>query len=246
MPRMKAIIAYDGTAFSGYQFQLKARTVQGELETVLKKMHKGQFTRVHASGRTDKKVHAIGQTIHFDTPLEIEERNWIEAFRTQLPDDITVCEVKQVDADFHARYHAKKKEYRYRIYTGKHPDVFRRNYTYHISSTLDIDAMKKALPAIIGTHDFTSFCSAKTNVENKVRTIYEAHLYEDMDELVFCFIGNGFLYNMVRILVGTFLEIGRGKRSPDAIYDILDIHSRTKAGKKAPAHGLVLWAVTYD
>lgn len=246
MPRMKVTFAYDGTNFSGYQIQSNVRTVQGELEAALKKLHKGHSVRVYASGRTDSGVHARGQVIHFDTNLTLLEENWLKALQTLLPDDIAVIKAEQVPPDFHARYDAQKKEYRYRILTRSKQDVFRRNFTYHVPTTLSVDAMKKALPYVEGTNDYTSFCSAKTNVDSKVRTIYRARLLEVDDELVFCFIGNGFLYHMVRILVGTLLEIGERKRQPEDLAAIMQARSREAAGKTAPAHGLFLWKVTYD
>ena len=246
MPRLKAVLAYDGTAFAGYQIQPDARTVQGELEDALAKMHKGKPIRTYASGRTDAGVHARGQVVHFDSPLQIPEKNWAKALQTLLPDDIAIRSVVRVKADFHARYDAKKKEYRYRILTSETPDVFRRHYTYHVPQPLNVGAMEAAIKDVVGTHDFTSFCSLKTAVEEKTRTIYAAHLQEEQDEIVLTFVGNGFLYNMVRILVGTIIEIGRGERERDAIKSILAARSRQFAGKTAPPQGLVLWSVSYE
>lgn len=245
MQRIKAVLAYDGTAFAGYQVQPNARTVQGEIEAALKKMHKGKAIRIYASGRTDAGVHAVGQVIHFDTTLNIKEQNWLKAFQALLPDDIVVHGIEYVQDDFHARFHAKKKEYRYRLFTKPFPDVFRRNYTLHVPYTLDINAMKEAMALIVGTHDFTSFCASKTNIEEKTRTIFEADILEEDGELVFRFVGNGFLYNMVRILVGTLLEVGKKERNHRDITEILEAKSRDRAGITAPAHGLVLWSVHY-
>lgn len=246
MPRMKAVVAYDGTRFSGSQIQPQLRTVQGEIETVLKKMHKGQFVRIFPSGRTDTGVHALGQTIHFDTALHIDESRWLRAFHALLPEDIYVSKVEMVDANFHARFHAQRKEYRYRLLTTRKRDVFRRQYTHHVPEQLDVRAMEVALAEVIGTHDFTSFCSAQTTVPNKVRTLYEASLFETDDELVMRFVGNGFLHHMVRILVGTVLEVGKRERNPEDVQAILRARSRAQAGMTAPAHGLVLWSVHYD
>lgn len=246
MPRLKAVLAYDGTAFSGYQIQPNARTVQGELETALLKLHKGEPIRTYASGRTDAGVHARGQVIHFDSMLSIPERNWVKALQTLLPDDIVVRYVERARDNFHARYDAVKKEYRYRIVTSEVLDVFRRNYSLHVPQPLNTAAMEAALRAIKGTHDFTSFCSLKTDVEEKTRTIYEAELIERQDEIVLRFVGNGFLYNMVRILVGTILEIGRGEREPHDMKAILAARERAQAGKTASPQGLVLWSVSYE
>ncbi|TLS35486.1 tRNA pseudouridine(38-40) synthase TruA [Pseudalkalibacillus caeni] len=245
MQRMKATISYDGSGFSGYQVQPDQRTVQSELESALRKMHKGTPVKVTGSGRTDAGVHAAGQVIHFDTPYSIKEENWIKALNTMLPDDIVILKVEQVPEDFHARFDVKKKEYRYRVLRTEKPNVFKRAFTYHYPYQLDVGAIEKAAAYILGEHDFSSFCSAKTEVNDKVRTIYEAEIIVEENELVFRFVGNGFLYNMVRILGGTFLEVGSGKRSADDLPAIIESKERSNAGKTAPAHGLYLWSVTY-
>ena len=214
MPKYKCIIAYDGTAFAGYQVQPEKRTVQSELEAALEKMHKGEKVKVTASGRTDAGVHAKGQVIHFDSSNEFPAENWKKALNALLPSDIVVLDVKQVSDAFHARFDPIGKEYRYMITRGPITRSFRRNYAYHYPYPLDIEAIREAISYLIGTHDFTSFCAANTNVVDKVRTIYKIELNEDGDSLMFRFVGNGFLYNMVRILVGTLLEVGSGKRKP--------------------------------
>lgn len=246
MPRLKMTLAYDGTDFAGYQIQPNARTVQGELEKALMKMHKGQHIRTTASGRTDAGVHARGQVVHFDSDLDIPEKNWLKAIQANVPEDIVIRKVEYVHDDFHARFDVKKREYRYRVLASETLDVFRRLYAYHVPNPLDVDAMQEALTYVIGTHDFTSFCSMKTDVEEKTRTIYNAELFQDNDEIIFRFVGNGFLYNMVRILVGTTLEIGMGKRRASDMHTILASRSRKQAGKTAPPHGLCLWSVSYE
>jgi len=246
MPRIKCIISYDGTGFSGYQVQPGKRTVQGELEKVLEKMNKGTSSRVSASGRTDAGVHARGQVIHFDTTLEIEPARWQIALNSLLPDDIAVSSVEYARQDFHARFDAVGKEYRYFLLQSKHRDPFQRNYAYQFQYELDPDAMMKAARLLLGTHDFTSFCSAKTEVEDRVRTLQKIDIFEENGLLVFKFVGNGFLYNMVRILVGTLLEVGTGRRQADSMHQLLAEQDRTQAGKTAPGHGLYLWKVFYD
>lgn len=246
MKRFKCIISYDGTHFAGYQIQPNKRTVQGELERVLANMHKGEIIRVTASGRTDAGVHAYGQVIHFDSPLHLPADRWKKALNAMLPEDMAIREVQEVDASFHARFSAVAKEYRYKIRTAVERDVFSRHYAYHFPYPLDYDAIKQALQLVKGTHDFTSFCSAKTEIEDRVRTIYEANLLLTHDGFEFQWIGDGFLYNMVRILVGTMLEIGQGKRNWDCIPSILEEKDRRLAGKTAPPHGLYLWNVAYD
>jgi len=244
--RVKCIISYDGSTFNGYQIQPNKRTVQGELQQALTKMHKGKEVKVVASGRTDTGVHAVGQVIHFDTDLNIPVEKWPVALNALLPDDIVVKEASVVNDSFHARFNAKKKEYRYFIQYSPQPDVFKRNYVFHVENTLNIEKMKEASKLLLGTHDFTSFCSAKTEVEDKVRTLYNIDIWSKGDKIVFRFIGSGFLYNMVRILVGTLLEIGLEQRQPNDIKNILEAKERGMAGKTAPGKGLYLWKVYYD
>jgi tRNA pseudouridine38-40 synthase len=246
MKRLKAVISYDGTNFSGYQVQPNKRTIQSEIEAALQKMHKNKAVRIYASGRTDAGVHAKGQVLHFDSPLSIDEAGWKKALNALLPADIFIRDLSYVSADFHARFSAKKKEYRYRVLQTKDNDVFKRNYVFHMPHSLNITAIKEAMAFLEGTHDFTSFCAANTEVVDKVRTIYNAEIVEEKDELVFRFIGSGFLYNMVRILVGTLLEIGQEKRKPEEMKTIIESKSRAEAGKTAPGQGLVLWAVFYE
>ena len=245
MPKYKCVIAYDGTDFAGYQVQPEKRTIQSEFEAVLAQMHKGTIIKVTASGRTDSGVHAKGQVLHFESPLTFPTENWIKAFSALLPTDIIVLEVDIVPDDFHARFHTTGKEYRYIVARSKLRDPFKRNYAYHYPYPLNVEAMREAISYLIGTHDFTSFCSAKTEVVDKVRTINEMDFEESDDFLVFRFVGEGFLYNMVRILVGTLLDVGSGKMSPHDMSGILDKKDRSFAGKTAPAQGLYLWKVFY-
>ncbi|MCU6603629.1 tRNA pseudouridine(38-40) synthase TruA [Peribacillus frigoritolerans] len=245
MPKYKCVIAYDGTDFAGYQVQPEKRTIQSEFEAVLAQMHKGTIIKVTASGRTDSGVHAKGQVLHFESPLTFPTENWIKAFSALLPTDIIALEVDIVPDDFHARFHTTGKEYRYIVARSKLRDPFKRNYAYHYPYPLNVEAMREAISYLIGTHDFTSFCSAKTEVVDKVRTIKEMDFEESDDFLVFRFVGEGFLYNMVRILVGTLLDVGSGKMSPHDMSEILDKKDRSFAGKTAPAQGLYLWKVFY-
>ncbi|MGX6446211.1 tRNA pseudouridine(38-40) synthase TruA [Neobacillus sp. K501] len=245
MQRYKCIIAYDGTRFSGYQVQPNKRTVQSDFEAVLSKMHKGENVKVSASGRTDAGVHAKGQVIHFNSPLPISEDKWELALNSLLPDDISVLKVEKASETFHARFDASGKEYRYFLYLSRKRDPFQRNFAYHFPYPLDIALMNKASQYLLGTHDFSSFCSAKTEIEDKVRTIEAIEIRQEGQSLSFRFVGNGFLYNMVRILVGTLLEVGSGDRKPAEILDILEKKDRRFAGKTAPANGLYLWEVFY-
>jgi tRNA pseudouridine38-40 synthase len=244
--RVKCIVSYDGTHFSGYQVQPNKRTVQGEIEEALLKLHKGQPIKVHASGRTDAGVHAHGQVFHFDTCLNIPEEKWPYALNSLLSEDVVIIEASYVNPDFHARFNATAKEYRYRINQQKVKDVFKRNYSFHYQYKLDLSAIRQACNHLCGTHDFTSFCVAKTEVDDKVRTIYSIEIIEDDSEIIFSFIGSGFLYNMVRILVGTLLDVGQGYTDPNSIPVIIEGRNRSLSGKTVPGHGLYLWKVHYD
>lgn len=246
MQRLKCIITYDGTNFSGYQVQPNKRTVQSELEACLAKVHKGRAVKVFASGRTDAGVHAKGQVIHFDSSLSIPEDRWPIALNSLLPEDMAILSAKYVSSSFHARFDAKGKEYRYVLRLSSNRDPFTRNYACHYPYTLNLEAMKEGAGYLLGTHDFTSFCSAKTEVEDRIRTIEEIEFLKDNELITLKFVGNGFLYNMVRILVGTLLEIGSGERKPEDIQKILTEKDRRAAGKTAPANGLYLWKVFYE
>ena len=246
MQRYKCIISYDGSGFSGYQVQPNKRTVQTELEAVLAKMHKGNPVKVSGSGRTDAGVHAKGQVIHFDSPLPIPEEKWEVALNSMLPEDISVRSVMSVAAPFHARFDAVGKEYRYVLHLSTIRDPFQRNYAYRYPYQLNLEAMREASKFFLGTHDFTSFCSAKTEVEDKIRIIETIDFIMEGNLLTLRFVGNGFLYNMVRILVGTLLAVGSGDMKPEEIPVILEKKDRRFAGKTAPAHGLYLWKVFYE
>lgn len=246
MQRYKCKIAYDGSQFSGYQVQPNQRTVQGELQKALEKLHKGEEIKVYASGRTDAGVHGRGQMIHFDSPLSIPEEKWPVALNTLLPDEVSILKVEKAPSDFHARFDVTGKEYRYFVYTNKVRDPFRRNYAYHYPYTLNLETLREASQHLLGLHDFTSFCSAKTEVEDRVRELREIEVLEEEDMFVFRFVGNGFLYNMVRILVGTLLQVGTGEIAADEIPAILAKKDRIYAGKTAPPQGLYLWTVEYE
>jgi tRNA pseudouridine38-40 synthase len=245
MSRIKCTLAYDGTGFFGYQIQPQARTVQEEVEIALKKLHKGNDIKIVGSGRTDAGVHAKGQVFHFDTDLRIPTEKWPVAINSLLTNDLSVLKAEAVDSQFHARFDAKGKEYRYFVRASTTRDPFTRHFATSYPMSLDTATMQRASQAFIGTHDFTSFCSAKTEVVDKVRTINEIDIFEENGLIVFRFVGNGFLYNMVRILTGTLLEVGSGNRGPETMSEIIDKRDRIHAGKTAPAQGLYLWKVYY-
>lgn len=246
MARVKCVVEYDGTGYSGYQIQPNGKTVQEEIEKALTTMHKGEHIRIISSGRTDAGVHAKGQVFHFDTALSVPENRWVRALETLMPADIYVKSAEYVPEDFHAQFDVKEKEYRYYVRASKSRDVFRRRTVFHFPRNLDIEKMEKAVKYFEGTHDFTAFCSAKTTLKgNKIRTVSRAELHRNGEELEFIVQGDGFLYNMVRIMMGTLLEIGEGKKEIDTIPRALEEHNRRLAGFTTPGHGLFLWKVSY-
>lgn len=251
MPRYVAKIEYDGRNFVGYQVQPNGPSIQAEIERVLNKIGKTQpdcGIRTSCSGRTDSGVHALGQVIHFDFPFSIEERGLLKAMNSVLDPAIRVLAIRAVAPDFHARYMAKEKTYLYRIDTSPFPDPFKRFYTLHHPYEYDLKRMQQALEAIVGQHDFTSFCSTHTDKEDKVREVLEASIdYQtNCQELRFYIRGRGFLYNMVRIIVGTLLQIGDGLKPVDELERLLQVKDRNQAGPTADPAGLYLYQVCYD
>ena len=245
MIRIKCELMYDGSRFSGYQSQPKDRTVQQELEHALWRIHKKIAIKTHASGRTDAGVHAMGQVVHFDTPIRMPAERWARALNGELPNDISVKQTEEVPETFHARYSVSGKEYRYRLYQTPYRDPFRRVHAHHYPYPLNIERMKEAAAHLIGEHDFTSFCSTKSDKENKVRTVTNISFLEQGDDIEIHFAGSGFLYNMVRIMVGTLLKVGSGRLEPGDVAAILKAKDRNRAAQTAPAEGLYLWRVYY-
>ncbi|WP_018659698.1 tRNA pseudouridine(38-40) synthase TruA [Allofustis seminis] len=250
MQKYKVTVAYDGTAFQGFQVQPKGRTVQEEIEKSLQQIARGQFIRIHPSGRTDAGVHAHGQVFHFTWPLEraLPAATIKKALNVVLPADIQICYVQQVEESFHARYDAKAKKYIYRVKSPSFNDPFTRDYMYHHPYPLDIDHLKKAMQKLEGTHDFTGFSSAKSPKENKVRTIYHATVDYDekMYHYTFIFVGDGFLYHMVRMMMGVLIRIGDGREDVAWIDEIFSTKYTGKKAPTAPARGLYLEEVYYD
>ncbi|GAB2696002.1 tRNA pseudouridine(38-40) synthase TruA [Paenibacillus thermoaerophilus] len=252
MRRLKMIVSYDGTAYSGFQTQPHGNTIQDKLELAVKLLT-GDTVKVVSSGRTDAGVHARGQVIHFDTESRIPAERWAIAMNSRLPDDIVVLEAQEVDQSFHARYSAKTKTYAYTINNNKFPDVMRRKQELHHPRPLDWEAMREALRHLEGEHDFTSFCSARSTQASHVRTIYRTRIdhlgdrHPDYQGVYRIFVtGNGFLYNMVRMIVGTLIEVGEGRRSSSEIPEILEARNPMHEKLTAMAHGLTLWEVRYD
>ena len=242
-------MAYDGHLFHGFQMQPNQRTVQGEIEKALQKMTKGKRVIVEGSGRTDAGVHALGQVIHFDYPGNvIPADRMILALNSMMPMDIIFKECEIVSEDFHVRYSAKGKWYRYRVSLDRFVNPFKRFYTGHYPYPLEVERMQIAAKDLIGTHDFTSFAASGGQIIDKVRTMYYVNMEKDEkeNEIVFDFICSGFLYNMVRILVGALLEIGNGKRPVDDFPRIIAAKNRQEVRETAQASGLYLYHVFYD
>jgi tRNA pseudouridine38-40 synthase len=250
---LRFIISYNGTAYSGFQTQPRGNTIQDELEQSIKQLT-GEKVKVISSGRTDAGVHARGQVINFLTNSAIPVERWCLALNTRLPNDIVVLTAEEVPLDFHSRKAAKRKTYCYAIRTARFPNVFHRDFEFHHYTPLDVEAMREALECLIGEHDFSSFCTVRTDKEIRVRTIYEVRIEAAPDEMAdeykigslrVIITGSGFLYNMVRIIVGTLFQIGEGKRASSDMRRILEARDRSQAGPTAEAIGLTLWQVEY-
>ena len=244
MKRIRFITAYDGTSYVGWQRQSNGVSIQEMLEKALLEVTDEAIT-VHGSGRTDSGVHARAQVAHFDTEVRMAPDKFAIALNMHLPPDIRVLYSEECDPSFHARFSAKKKQYLYRIHLGTHSDVFSRSTALQLYRNPDTERMDRAAKDVLGTHDFRAFMSTGTTMENTVRTIEESVWNRQGAFLTYSVTGNGFLYNMVRILVGTMLEIGYGKLSPDAIASAIASLTRTDAGPTAPPHGLILNRVIY-
>lgn len=245
MINYKMVIAYDGSRYNGWQKQGNTKdTIQGKLEKVLEKLE-GREVEVIGAGRTDAGVHALGQVVNVKLESKINEEMLLQYLNQYLPEDIAVLSVKEVPMRFHSRLNATEKTYLYRIYRSEIPNPFIRKYTVTITEELDIEKMRIAAEFLIGEHDFKSFCSLKKSKKSTIRTLYSITIEEIEEEIRISVRGNGFLYHMVRIIIGTLLEVGTGKKKPEEIEQILEKGERQAAGKTAPAHGLFLKEVKY-
>lgn len=241
---IKLIIEYEGTNYHGWQSQLNAVSIQDTIEKALNKITKHEISLVGA-GRTDAGVHAYGQVANFKTICSIPVDKVPNALNSILPNDIIIKDASVVPEEFHARYSAKGKKYRYIINNAKYPSTFRRNLEYHYSQQLNIKEMNNAVQLFIGSHDFRGFMSAGGAIRDTVRTIYNFDLKREEEKLIFEITGDGFLYNMVRIIVGTLIDVGRLKISDSDVQEALKERERSKAGNTAPPHGLYLVEVYY-
>jgi len=236
--------SYDGTNYNGFQKQPHKETIEEKLEEALTKINDNKKTKVCATGRTDKGVHALMQYAHADLDVNINENKLKRAMNSNLPEDIHVIETKIVDDNFHARYNVKQKEYQYLINVGEY-NPLDRNYIFQYNHELNIEAMKQTIDAFIGTHDFRAFVTQNREKENCVRTITNATLEQQGDIIVINFRGDGFLRYQVRNMVGILIRVGENKLTRRQVEDILDSKDRTKSGKTAPPQGLYLTRVIY-
>ena len=245
MRTYKLMIAYDGTRWQGWQRQaLTERTVQGVLERTISEAL-GYPVEVNGSGRTDAGVHASGQTASVVLSGAAEQDFFTGKVNAMLPEDIRILDAQLVKNGFHARKSAVGKAYEYYVDAGERPDVFRRRYCYHFPYSPDLDAMQKAARYLEGTHDFAGFTDKRDEASTK-RTIYAIMVSRRDDLITFRFEGSGFMYHMVRILTGTLLEAGAGRRTPESVQDVLRTKDRGQAGFPAPARGLFLKEVWYE
>lgn len=245
MARILLRVAYDGTNYSGWQVQKEAPTIEGELNRALSGLL-GEDISVIGASRTDAGVHANGNVAVFDTESRIPPEKFAPALNQRLPEDIRIQSSVRVADDFHPRHTDCKKTYEYRILNRDMPLPAKRLYSFFYYGSLDVEKMQRAADYLVGTHDFTSFCCVNTVVRDKVRTISTVRVLREKDEILIQVEGTGFLYNMVRIIAGTLLEVGKGRLSPEKIPDIIEKKDRQAAGPTAPACGLTLLEIKYS
>ncbi|MEZ0537398.1 tRNA pseudouridine(38-40) synthase TruA [Caldicellulosiruptoraceae bacterium PP1] len=244
MKNILLTIEYEGTNYHGWQKQNNKITIQGTIENAIYKMTKEKVNLV-GSGRTDAGVHALNQKANFLTETKVPIEKIPVALNSLLPSDISIKDAKEVDLNFNARYSAKQKTYKYLIYNGKTRSAIMRNLSYFYRGQLDILKMEQALEYFIGRYDFTAFCSSGSEVKSKIREIKNAYLSVENDYISIYVTANGFLYNMMRIIAGTILDVGCGKIKPTDIPLIIESKDRNKAGKTLPPWGLYLVDVVY-
>lgn len=245
MKRVKLTIAYDGTNYCGWQIQPNGITVEEVVNKALQKLT-GEEIMVIGASRTDSGVHALGNVAVFDTETTIPAERISYALNQRLPEDIVIVKSEEVPADFHPRYCDCSKTYEYHIINTRIPIPTKRLTNYFVSYDLNLEHMREAAKYLVGEHDFVSFCNVRTDVEDTVRTIYQLDILQNGEEITIRITGNGFLYNMVRIIVGTLIRVGRGFYRPEQVKEILEAKDRKAAGVTAPAHGLMLVGIDYE
>ena len=244
MRNVRLDICYDGTRYRGWQrLASNNNTIQAKLETALSRIL-GESIEITGSGRTDAGTHAVCQVANFHCDSTMPADEILQQLRMYLPEDIGIYSCKNVSPRFHARLNVRTKTYRYRVWNSQKPCVFDRKYVYLCTDSFDLTAMQRAAAWFIGTHDFSAFCANKNIKKSTVRSIVSFEIQQTEDEIVFWVTGNGFLHHMVRIMVGTLLEVGRGERDPDSISALFGA-TRAEAGQLIPANGLCLMEVTY-
>lgn len=239
LKRIRLTVAYDGTNYCGWQIQNNGITIESELNRCLTELFKEDIKVIGAS-RTDSGVHALGNIAVFDTQARMPAEKVSYALNQRLPEDIRIQASEEVAPDWHPRHCNSRKTYEYRIYRGQFPMPVKRLYSYFTYHELNVEQMRRAAAYLVGEHDFKSFCQTGAQVETTVRTIYALEVEEQGPDVVIRVCGNGFLYNMVRIIAGTLLEVGQGRRKPESMEEVLLACDRQNAGPTAPAHGLML------
>lgn len=244
MRNIKLTIEYDGNKFGGWQKQPTKLNIQGEIEKAIKDIT-GEDVSLNASGRTDSGVHSLGQVANFKTNSNIDIEKIAIAINSKLKKSIVIKKAEEVDENFHARYNCKGKKYRYIINNSSQGTAIYRDLECNIPQKLDVEKMKQAIKYFEGEHDFRGFRASGTSSKNSVRTIYKTEIKQEGERIMIELTGNGFMYNMVRIIAGTIVDVGLGKILPEEIPEIIQSKDRNKAGKTMPAHGLYLVEVYY-
>lgn len=244
MRNIKLIIEYDGKGFNGWQKQPDRLNIQGEIEKAIEEIT-GEKVDLTASGRTDAGVHSLGQTANFKTDSKIPTEKFAKAINSRLKKSIVIKSAEEVDEKFHSRYSVKSKTYRYKINNSENGTAIYRGLEYHVPMKLDYEKMNEAIKYFIGEHDFKAFKASGTSSKSSVRKILDGSVRKEGERVIIEVTGTGFLYNMVRIISGTLLDVGLGKIKPEDIPSIIESKDRTKAGKTLPAHGLYLLQVNY-
>ncbi len=243
MKRIKLVVAYDGTNYCGFQFQKNGNTIEAELNRALSELT-GEKIQVIGASRTDSGVHALGNIAVFNTETRIPPEKICYAVNGRLPEDIVIQSSEEVPLSYHPRKCNSLKTYEYRILNRQFPDPNRRFSCYFCHWPLDVSRMQEAARHVAGEHDFASFCSAGGQAEDTVRKLYEVSVRKEGDLIILRFVGNGFLYNMVRIITGTLMSVGQGTFPPEHVKAVLNARDRRQAGVKAPAEGLTLLSIT--
>lgn len=244
MRNLLMTIQYDGSAYHGWQVQSNALTVQEVFQNAVEKVFRSRLD-IKGCSRTDSGVHANMYCVSLKTDMNIDCLGALRAMNTALPPDIAVIDCREVPSDFHPRYSCKSKEYVYKIYNGSIRNPFLQKYAFHYRYALDAELMDREAQAFLGKHDFSGFCSARSDIEDTVRFVKNVSVKREGDMVLFTVEADGFLYNMVRIMVGTLLFVNEGKIKPGELKDVIDSKDRSRAGKTAPPQGLYLNRVNY-